>query len=111
MYPIPSLSLLGSRCRMSVPQTAILGVALIGGFSAASRGAQPHPIRDATAKRSFDVRQRVPWTSDNLRGTPEPPDPYTTEDAFPRLKFFEPLSVGAVPGSGRFGVATRPGKI
>src|SRR5262245_36097688 len=111
MCPIPSLSSLGSRCRMSGPQTAILGVVLIGGSTAAGLGAEPHPIRDATAKRSFDVRQRLPWTSDQLRGTPEPPDPYTTQDAFPRLKFFEPLSVGVVSGYGRFGVATRPGKI
>src|SRR5262249_56756554 len=50
-------------------------------------------------------------TSENLRGTPDPPDPYLTEDAFPRLKFFEPLSAGVVPGSRRLGVATRPGKI
>jgi uncharacterized repeat protein (TIGR03806 family) len=96
---------------MSNQQTAILGVVLIGGFAGASLGAEPHPARDATAKSPFDVRQRQPWTSENLRGTPEPPDPYTTQDAFPQLKFFEPLSVGVIPGSGRFGVATRPGKI
>ena len=96
---------------MSGRQTAILGVVLIGGFAAAGLGAEPDPARDATAKAPFNVRQRQPWTSENLRGTPEPPDPYTTEDAFPRLKFFEPLSVGVIPGSGRFGVATRPGKI
>ena len=50
----------------------------------------------------------------NIHGTPEPPDPYRTENAFPKLKFFEPLSVGLVPGNAganRFGVATRPGKI
>jgi uncharacterized repeat protein (TIGR03806 family) len=46
-----------------------------------------------------------------LHGTPEPPDPYRTEDAFPKLKFLEPLSVGLVPGQNRFAVATRPGRI
>src|SRR5262245_22914454 len=98
---------------MSGQQTAILGVVLIGGFAAAGLGAWPDPARDATARARapFNVRQRQPWTSENLRGTPEPPDPYTTEDAFPRLKFFEPLSVGVIPGSGRLGVATRPGKV
>src|SRR6185503_16428310 len=40
-----------------------------------------------------------------------PADPYTTQDAFPKLKFFEPLSAGLVPGSKRMGIATRPGKI
>jgi uncharacterized repeat protein (TIGR03806 family) len=92
-------------------QPAILGVVLIGGLAAAVLGAEPDPPRDAAARAPFNVRQRHPWTSENLRGTPEPPDPYTTEDAFPRLKFFEPLSVGVIPNSGRFGVATRPGKI
>src|SRR5262245_19157588 len=106
-----SLSSPGSRCRMSGQQTAILGAVLIGGFLVPSHGAEPRPAHDATAKRPFDVRRRQPWTSENLRGTPEPPDPYTTEDAFRRLRFFEPLSVGVVSGSGRFGVATRPGKI
>lgn len=98
---------------MSGPQTAILRVVLIGGFAAAGLGAEPEPARDATAKAKvpFNVRRRQPWTSENLRGTPEPPDRCTTEDAFPRPKFFEPLSVGVIPNSGRFGVATRPGKV
>jgi uncharacterized repeat protein (TIGR03806 family) len=96
---------------MSGRQAAILGVVLIGGFAATVLGAEPDPARGATAKAPFNVRKRQPWTSDNLRGTPEPPDPYTTEDAFPRLKLFEPLSVGVIRNSGRFGVATRPGKI
>ena len=91
--------------------TALLSVVLICGFAAVSRGGEPVPDYDVAPKTPFDVRQRRPWTSDKLRGTPEPPDPYTTQDAFPRLKFFEPLSVGVIPGSGRFGVATRPGKI
>jgi hypothetical protein len=75
------------------------------------RASAPSPARDATAKAPFDVRQRRPWASENLRSSPEPPDPYTTEKAFPRLAFFEPLAVGLIPNSRRFGVATRPGKI
>jgi uncharacterized repeat protein (TIGR03806 family) len=96
---------------MKGQKSAFLSAVLIGGFAAVSQGGELRPVRDVTPKAPFDVRQRQPWTSDNLRGTPEPPDPYTTQDAFAQLKFFEPLSVGVVPGSGRFGVATRPGKI
>ncbi len=66
--------------------------------------------REAAAGK-FDVRQRQLWTTGNVQGSPEPPDPYTTERAFPGLQLLEPLSVGLVPGSERFGVATRPGKI
>src|SRR5262245_11979724 len=62
-------------------------------------------------KRPFGIEQRELWTTGNLHGTPEPPDPYRTENAFPKLQLFEPLSVGLVPGQSRFGVATRPGKI
>jgi carbamoyltransferase len=36
----------------------------------------------STTKAPCNVRQRQPWTSENLRGTPERPDPYTPEDAF-----------------------------
>ncbi len=67
---------------------------------------------DPTSSRPpFNLQQRTLWTTGNIHGTPEPPDPYTTERAFPKLTFFEPLSVGLVPGHSRFGVATRPGKI
>ena len=96
---------------MNGRRTAILSMVLIGGFAVSGLAAGPDPARDATVKAPFNTRQRQPWTSENLRGTPDPPDPYTTEDAFPRLKFFEPLSVGVIRNSGRFGVATRPGKI
>jgi glucose/arabinose dehydrogenase len=86
-------------------------VLIFGELIAAALGGEDGRVRDATGRQSFDVQRRQLWTSDNLRGTPEPPDPYATEDAFPRLKFFEPLSVGVVPGSNRLGMATRPGKI
>jgi uncharacterized repeat protein (TIGR03806 family) len=65
----------------------------------------------ALAKEPFDLTRRMPWTTNHLHGTPEPPDPFTTTDAFPKVKLHEPLSVGQVPGTNRFGVATRPGKL
>lgn len=62
-------------------------------------------------RKPFGIEKRELWTTNNIQGSPEPPDRFTTQDAFPMLKFFEPLSVGTIPGSNRFGVATRPGKI
>lgn len=82
-----------------------LAIAVI---SSSSIAADSEP---AKATRPFGLDKRELWTTGNIHGTPEPPDRYMTQDAFPKLKFFEPLSVGAVPGSNRFGVATRPGKI
>jgi len=60
---------------------------------------------------SFNTEQRELWTTNHIHGTPDPPDPYATEDAFPKLKLHEPLSVAMVPGTNLFGVATRPGKL
>lgn len=59
----------------------------------------------------FDSQQRELWTGSRIEGRPDPPDPYTTELAFPQLKFVEPLSMCLVPGSNRLCVATRAGKI
>src|SRR5437773_1133980 len=74
--------------------------------TAVTRANSAEPVR-----KPYGIEQRELWTTGNLHGTPEPPDPYRTEDAFPKLKFFEPLSVSLVPGENRFGVATRPGKV
>src|ERR1043166_1637838 len=37
--------------------------------------------------------KRVPWTTSKVFGSPEPPSPYKTEYAFPKLKFDEPLDL------------------
>lgn len=76
--------------------TLLVGISL----SAAERSGKP-----------FNTKQRELWTTNHIVGTPEPPDPFATEEAFPKLKLHEPLSVGLIPGSNRFGVATRPGKL
>ncbi len=78
----------------------LLAVTAIGNGGQAALGAHP-----------FDTSRRIPWTSGNLQGSPDAADPYVTERAFAKLDLFEPLSVGLVPGSNRFGVATRPGKV
>ena len=57
------------------------------------------------------IEERVTWNNLHIHGTPDPPNPYTTQVAFPHLKFFEPLAFSWVPGTNRFAIATRPGKI
>ncbi len=69
------------------------------------------PVSSSAERKPFGIEKRELWTTGNIHGTPEPPDRFMTQDAFPMLKFFEPLSVGKVPGKNQFGVATRPGKI
>lgn len=93
-------------------RTAALLVALgVGAELTAQTGQAAEPVATATVRERTGIERREPWTTDHLQGTPEPPDPYTTEDAFPKLKFLEPLSVGPIPGSSMMAVATRPGRI
>jgi uncharacterized repeat protein (TIGR03806 family) len=65
----------------------------------------------APAPKAAGIDQRVLWTSSRVKGSPEPPEPYRTEVAFPKLKFYEPLDLASVPGGNRFFVAERKGKI
>ena len=79
-------------------------------LSASDAGDTAAPGTHAVRK-PVGIEKRELWTTNHIHGSPEPPDKFTTQDAFPKLKFFEPLSVALIPGSHRFGVATRPGKI
>lgn len=58
-----------------------------------------------------DAAERALWTTSKVVGSAEPPDPYRLELAYPKLKLFEPLSAGLLPGTNRLLVAERPGKI
>ena len=61
--------------------------------------------------KPFDVENRVPWTTSNIKGTPEPPSPYRPEVAFPNVKFYEPITMATVPGADRLVVGERYGKV
>jgi hypothetical protein len=98
-------------CLLGAGQSAVLfALTMICSFSATEISAK-EPAKSLPEQRPFDVNQRLPWTTGTIEGTPDAADPYSTEDAFPGLKLTEPLAVSRVPGSARFGVATRPGKI
>ncbi|MEI7862811.1 MAG: hypothetical protein WCJ21_09275, partial [Planctomycetota bacterium] len=57
------------------------------------------------------LEKRIPWTTPNITGTPEPPLPYATENAFPKLRFNNPTEVVQLPGSDRLMVTEEKGKI
>src|SRR5439155_13903670 len=71
----------------------------------------PRQGLSAPDKKPFDLDKRVPWTTSKITGSPEPPPPYRSETAFPKLKFFEPLDMARIPGTNRLVIAERPGKI
>jgi uncharacterized repeat protein (TIGR03806 family) len=63
-------------------------------------------------RKAFGLEKRVPWKTSKVIGSPEPPPPYKTELAFPKLpKFEEPLDLTYAPGTNRLFVAGRWGKI
>lgn len=60
--------------------------------------------------------KRVPWTTSRVKGSPEPPNPYRVERAFPKLTFRNPLLLTMAPipfgpGGDRFFVGEQGGKI
>jgi uncharacterized repeat protein (TIGR03806 family) len=62
-------------------------------------------------RKPYGLEHRTLWTTSKITGTPDPPDPYRTEIAFPKISFHEPLAMAVVPGTSRLAVAERPGKI
>ena len=73
-------------------------------------GAAGGPGKDRPAERKpSGLDQRVPWTTSKVRGSPDPPSPYRTELAFPKLKFDEPLDITNAPGTDRLFVLDFPG--
>src|SRR5262245_22192541 len=89
----PGSTFAGGGPAMRIPIGASLFAAALLGL------ALDTPAQD---RRPFSLDRRVPWTTSQVRGSPDPPAPYRTENAFPRLKFDEPLELAAVPGSDRW---------
>jgi putative heme-binding domain-containing protein len=78
--------------------------ALLSHSTGDERKSQPNGAGPSHAKR-------VPWKSSRVRGSPEPPSPYKTEIAFPKLKFDEPLDITSARDCGRLFVTERFGRI
>src|SRR5438105_4736785 len=75
-----------------------------GGAKEAAKAAAPVP-------KPYGIETRVPWTTSHVKGSPEPPPPYRSEVAFPKLKFSSPLDLVGAPGVDRLFAAERYGKI
>ena len=86
----------------------LLCVAAIGvvPFFALRAGSTAEPVR-----KPYGIETRQLWTTSKVKGSPEPPDPYTMKRVYPKLKFNEALEIAAVPGKKAWGIAERPGKI
>ena len=89
-----------------IPGSAIRATAFICLLAASLQSV----LAEAPGK-STGIEKRTLWNNLHIHGTPDPPNPYTTQVSFPHLKFFEPLAFSWVPGADRYAIATRPGKI
>jgi uncharacterized repeat protein (TIGR03806 family) len=89
--------------------TTIISSVLLGLHWPGATAEQPSRKRE---RKSFGLQKRALWTTSKVQGSPEPPPPYKTELAFPKLpKFEEPLDLSPAPGTKRLFVAGRWGKI
>ena len=70
------------------------------------------PLLSAEApKKETGLETRVPWTASRVKGTPEPPDPYTLVRAFPHLHFDRSLDMQPQPGTHKLFVCEESGMI
>ena len=52
-------------------------------------------VTAADKSKPVGIDKRTPWTSSRVQGSPEPPEPFRTEVAFPGVKFDEPLDMAS----------------
>ncbi|MEX2168307.1 MAG: PQQ-dependent sugar dehydrogenase [Pirellulales bacterium] len=86
--------------RLIVPLTILASVVLSASLCSASD--EPPKV---------GIEKRVAWTTSRITGTPDPPLPYVTEQAFAALKFAQCLDLTTAPGSDRLFVVEQAGKI
>ena len=96
----------------------LAGLVLVGaiGFaflSTVESSAQDSGKREASAasKKAYATRDRVKWTTSRVVGSPDPPAPYQLQVAYKGLQFEGPLAFAKMPGTKRFAIAERYGKV
>jgi len=111
------------RLRLMGVAACLVAAALVHIFrpDETARGEPPQPAQvnlnaavaaaAADPNRPFGIDKRVPWTTSNFRGRPEPPLPYRAERIFPNINFKNPTVLTSAPGTDRFFVAEQNGKI
>jgi len=57
------------------------------------------------------TKPRTPWSGSRVRGTPEPPPPLVAVNAFPEMRFRNPVALSVEPGGGRMWVAEQGCKL
>jgi len=71
------------------------------------------PCLTSGVEPPYGLSKRVPWTASHLRGSPEPPLPYTVEKIFTKVTWKAPLYLADEPGTNSLWVtlhAVAPGQ-
>ncbi|MGI9467308.1 MAG: PQQ-dependent sugar dehydrogenase [Rubripirellula sp.] len=55
--------------------------------------------------------EREPWTTSRLKGSPDPPKPFSVERVYPSLQFNQPVELMAVPGTNKMMILEVTGKL
>ena len=72
------------------------------------------PVTDCVAddlNRPYGISERIPWTTSQISGTPDPPLPFSTEPVFSGLAFDRPVDLMSVPGTSLMLVVEVGGRI
>lgn len=95
------------RPTLWVTAVLVAGTAAYFGFRSDTVAAEKgQPVRKASG-----LERRELWTTSRVKGSPEPPDPYSMARTYPKLNFFEALELVPVPGKKAWVVAERPGRL
>jgi uncharacterized repeat protein (TIGR03806 family) len=90
----------------------LVAVLLTAGLGLAGSAVLGLPAeREKPKKKPFGIAKRERWTTSRVIGSPDPPPPYRLQSVFPGIKFHEALELAIMPGSDRWVVAERYGKI
>jgi putative heme-binding domain-containing protein len=89
----------------------LLRALLLSAILAIPQSQSPAEEKTGKSVRPFGLQRRVPWTTSNFRGRPEPPPPYRAERVYSRLRFTTTTVLATAPGSDRFFVGEQTGKI
>lgn len=74
------------RYRLGVLSAVLSAMCFLGALAYADDAARP-----------LGIKQRTPWTTSRIKGSPTPPAPYKTERIFPKLQFRNPVLLSAAP--------------
>ena len=63
------------------------------------------------AAEPAELAPRPAWTTSRVQGSPDPPLPYTDEEAFDGLAFYAPVAIQQIPGTQQFLIGELCGRV